>query len=286
MRTLFHITTTKGWEQAKINGRYDADTLKTEGFIHFSRPHQVLGVADFIFKGERDLVLLQIEEEALTSELKYEGEKGNPFPHLYGPLNLDAVVEVYDFHKGGFGFHLPNEMILVGETLIRRGRPGDEAEIASCHTHAWQQSYRGLVPDHILNSRPLSFCSRMKWWRQVVNGKTPASVQVAESAHHGIVGFCAAEPARDTAMQGKGEIGALYCLNEYKSKGIGAALFRAGCDHLRKLGFPAVYVWVLKDNPSVSFYRHMGGTQLPEEKLINLGGPLPEIAFEWNLSEN
>lgn len=284
MRTIFHITNRSDWEKAKDRGQYEADTLKTEGFIHLSRPHQVLKVADFLFKGKADLALLHINQELVTSEIKYEGEKDNLFPHIYGPLNVDAVVGIYEFRENENEFALPNEFSLISDTLIRRGLPGDEAELASCHTHAWQQSYRGLVPNEILDSRPLSFRPRMLWWRSVVSGKTPAAVFVAESAQHGIVGFCAVEPARDESHRGKGEIGAIYCLNEYKGKGIGAALFRAACGHLKTQGFPSVYLWVLKNNPTINFYRKMGGTQMLEEKTIDLGGPLSEIGFEWRLA--
>lgn len=284
MRTIFHIANRNDWERAKNPGRYETDSLKAEGFIHLSRPHQVLKVADVHFKGKKDLVLLHVNQELVTSEIKYEGEKDNLFPHIYGPLNVDAAVGVHEFQETETGFSLPNEFTLVGDTLIRRGLPGDEAELASCHTHAWQQSYRGLVPEQILDSRPLSFRPRMLWWKSVVSGKTAAAVFVAESAKHGVVGFCAVEPARDDSHKGKGEIGAIYCLNEYKGKGIGAALFQTACSHLRVQGFPSVYLWVLKNNPTVNFYRKMGGIQMSEEKMVDLGGPLPEIGFEWRLS--
>lgn len=283
MRTIFHITSRSKLEKAKASGHYESDTLKTEGFIHLSRPHQVLKVANFLFKGKEDLVLLHVHQEMVISEVKYEGSKDNLFPHIYGPLNIDAVVGVHELRESESGFHLPEVFSLVGDTLIRRGLPGDEAELASCHIHAWQQSYRGLVPDQILDSRPLSFRPRMLWWKSVVTAITSSAVFVAESAQHGIVGFCAVEPARDESHKGKGEIGAIYCLNEYKGKGIGAALFNMACHYLKTKNFPSVYLWVLKNNPTVTFYRKMGGVQLAEEKTIDLGGPLPEIGFEWRL---
>jgi uncharacterized protein (DUF952 family)/ribosomal protein S18 acetylase RimI-like enzyme len=285
MRTIFHITHKSDWETAQRNGRYEADTLKLEGFIHLSRPHQVLKVGDNLFKGKSDLLLLQVHQELVNSELKYEGEKDNLFPHIYGPLNLEAVIGVHEFRDSGDGFSLPDGFSLIGDTLIRQGLPGDEAELASCHTHAWQQSYRGLVPDQVLDSRPLSFRRRMLWWRSVVRGKTPTTVFVAESAENGIIGFCAVEPARDEVHGGKGEVTAIYCLNEYKGKGIGAALFQMGKAHLKEQNFPGMYLWVLKNNPTIKFYQSMGGKQMIDEKTIDLGGLLPEIGFEWDLTD-
>lgn len=278
MRSLFHILSKNSWEAAQALGVYVADSLESEGFIHFSRPHQVLRVADFLFQGRKGLLLLHVSQERLKAPLKYEGVDGDVFPHLYGPLNLDAVVGVHAFDDTSC---LPAGFALVGDTLIRRGCPGDEAELASVHTHSWQQSYKGLLPDAVLAERPLGFRARLTWWKEVVAGATATTVFVAESAKHGLVGFCAVEPARDEDFKGYGEISAIYCLNEYKGKGIGAELFRRGCDSLRSQGFSSFYLWVLKGNPTIEFYKRMGGVVLSLSKPLELGAPLTEIAVEW-----
>lgn len=280
MRTLFHITKRSEWERAQELSYYAAPSLELEGFIHFSRPHQVQGVAARHFKGQTDLVLLQIAEEKLKGELKYEGEP-EKYPHLYGRLNLGAVLAVHAFVEESGSFRLPKGFKMSADTLIRKGLPGDEAELSSVHTHAWQQSYRGLVPDEILDTRPLTFRNRLTWWRGVVEECVPTCVFVAESAQHGIVGFCATEPARDEEFEGYGEIGAIYLLNEYKGKGVGGALFKAGKEWLEEQGYKKIYLWVLKDNPTINFYKRMGGERLPNEKIIEIGRPLTEIAFAW-----
>ncbi len=225
MRTIFIITTKQDWAKAQAAGKYESASLVTEGFIHLSRPHQVLQVAGRHFKGKSDLLLLQINQEKVVAPVKYEGNESNLFPHMYGPLNLDAVVGVDNFLERDSGFSLPESYTLVGDVLVRKGQPGDEAEITSVHTHAWQQSYKGIVPDQFLEERPLSFRDRLNWWSAVVEGKDPNTVFVAESAQHGIVGFCAVGPSRDEEFKGQGEIGAIYCLNEYKGKGVGAHSF-------------------------------------------------------------
>jgi GNAT superfamily N-acetyltransferase len=240
-------------------------------------------VADFIFKGQSDLKLLFINQEKISAEIKYEGDEGNKFPHVYGKLNLDAVISVHPFSETVSGFSLPQPFVKVGDTLIRPGFPGDESELASVHIHAWQQSYKGIIPENFLSARPLSYRSRFLWWKSVVEGKTPTTVFVAESAQHGIVGFNAVEPSRDNSFSEYGEVAAIYCLNEYKKKGIGTALFAAGQDCLRQKGFKNSYLWVLKENPTVEFYRRMGGEILNKEKTVELGKPLIEIAFGWKL---
>lgn len=96
---IYHITHHTTWAQAQAEGRYAADTLASEGFIHFSTEAQVPGVARRFYGGQSGLVLLAVDPARLQAELRYEeSEPGQWFPHLYGPLNLDAVVEVRDFN--------------------------------------------------------------------------------------------------------------------------------------------------------------------------------------------
>ncbi|HEY5729836.1 MAG TPA: DUF952 domain-containing protein [Anaerolineales bacterium] len=110
---IFHITTRKDWEAAQTKGEYIVESLRAEGFIHCSTLSQILPVAEKFYKGQSGLVLLLIEPTLLTSELKWEAPsggtppsgvpEGDPFPHIYGPINLDAVVNVLDFIKDSNG---------------------------------------------------------------------------------------------------------------------------------------------------------------------------------------
>jgi uncharacterized protein (DUF952 family) len=106
---ILHITTYEQWRLAHEAGVYRGDTLDTEGFIHCSLPGQIVGVANERFLGRRGLVLLSIDTNRLDVELKYEGAPGGePFPHVYGPLKMDAVTDVLPFEPGDDGrFTLP-----------------------------------------------------------------------------------------------------------------------------------------------------------------------------------
>lgn len=98
MEPIFHITPAADWEAARAAGSYAADSLASEGFIHFSTRRQVLAVAERFYGGRAGLVLLEADPARLAAELRYEeSEPGERFPHLYGPLNLDAVVSVHPF---------------------------------------------------------------------------------------------------------------------------------------------------------------------------------------------
>ncbi len=94
---IHHICSRADWERAREAGEYRADSLATEGFIHFSTPAQVQRTARRFFRGQGGLVLLSVDSAHVRQELRYEGAEGELFPHLYGPLNLDAVVTVQDF---------------------------------------------------------------------------------------------------------------------------------------------------------------------------------------------
>jgi uncharacterized protein (DUF952 family) len=109
VKLILHITPRLDWQQAQSLGYYEADSLLSEGFIHCSDPHQAVDSANRFFWGQANLVLLCINTAALQAELRYDPiQTGDLFPHLYGPLNLDAVVQVLDFPPKENGeFELP-----------------------------------------------------------------------------------------------------------------------------------------------------------------------------------
>jgi uncharacterized protein (DUF952 family) len=93
---IYHITSAEEWKQALFNGFYEAASLKSEGFIHCSTESQVSGVLDRYFAGKENLLKLVIDTDKLTDELKFERSPSinEDFPHVYGPINLDAVIGV------------------------------------------------------------------------------------------------------------------------------------------------------------------------------------------------
>jgi uncharacterized protein (DUF952 family) len=110
---LYHITTAHAWAMAQRAGSYGESTrglsLAEVGFIHCSYAHQVPRVADALYRGMSGLVLLVIDPGRLTAELRDEARDGpgERFPHVYGPLNLDAVVDVLPFEPAEDGRFRP-----------------------------------------------------------------------------------------------------------------------------------------------------------------------------------
>lgn len=103
---IYHITTKTEWDEAQTKGEYTAPSLHSEGFIHCSTDKQVPHVANAFYRARKDLVLLKLDENRIKHQVKWEAPAGPPaegisesdlFPHIYGTINLDAIVSVLDF---------------------------------------------------------------------------------------------------------------------------------------------------------------------------------------------
>ncbi len=109
---IYHIASEKTWLEALEFGEYLHSSLGSDGFIHCSTGGQVVRTANRYFPGQSGLVLLEIDPALAASEIRYEDSGGEMFPHLYGPLNLDAVVDVMRFPPDAQGdFHFPEREV-------------------------------------------------------------------------------------------------------------------------------------------------------------------------------
>ena len=119
---ILHLASNDAWLAAAKKGEYRAESLSTEGFIHCSTESQIVDVANAFYHGQHGLVLLLLNPDKLTAELKWEPPAHpNPeraatigdelFPHIYGPLNVEAVTQVIPFEPAPDGsFSLPVEL--------------------------------------------------------------------------------------------------------------------------------------------------------------------------------
>ena len=113
---ICHIVKRSEWILAVARGTYAPASLRDEGFIHCSTIAQVINTANRFYRGQDDLIVLLIDESRLKAESKYEalammrGESaGELFPHLYGELNVDAVVKMVELRCEVDGsFQLPD----------------------------------------------------------------------------------------------------------------------------------------------------------------------------------
>jgi uncharacterized protein (DUF952 family) len=119
MSILLHIIAAKEWESAKATGIYRPSSVTSEGFIHCSTVGQAVRTANTFYKGVPGLALLCIDARKLAAPCRFEdpaegpghSEEGEKFPHIYGALNLDAVIDVVAFPCGKDGlFELPSAL--------------------------------------------------------------------------------------------------------------------------------------------------------------------------------
>ena len=99
VRMLYHITSAVAAKAAVQSGEYVPEAYAREGFIHCSYSHQLSGVAERFFRGQTNLVVLEIDPQLLNCRVVDENLVGGTelFPHVYGKLKMSAVVRIRSF---------------------------------------------------------------------------------------------------------------------------------------------------------------------------------------------
>lgn len=95
-QVIYHLTTLQEWEDAQDKGSYEPPSYQHEGFIHCSTEEQLKDVMQKHFKQHENLVKLVIDPSRLASSLRYDKveDQQKEYPHIYGPLNLEAVTQI------------------------------------------------------------------------------------------------------------------------------------------------------------------------------------------------
>jgi uncharacterized protein (DUF952 family) len=93
---IYHIVTPAWWDQFKEKSHYESETLSVENFIHCSTLEQIQPTLNRHFKHISVVYILKLEVTKLEYQPIYElaPAVGQSFPHIYGPINLDAVVAI------------------------------------------------------------------------------------------------------------------------------------------------------------------------------------------------
>jgi uncharacterized protein (DUF952 family) len=106
---IYHLTTRAQWERARVVGFYTAGSLDEAGFIHCSTAEQLLPVANAFYRDADDPIVLEIDPERLTAPLVWEAPDppgvldGDRFPHVYGPIDLEAVTGLKTLERDAEG---------------------------------------------------------------------------------------------------------------------------------------------------------------------------------------
>src|SRR5689334_17992800 len=169
---------------------------------------------------------------------------------------------------------------------IRKADVSDADSIGAVHVASWEETYRGILPDEVLDG--LSMETRSDMWRSVLAGSDHAdqtTVLVAEM-DGGIIGFAACGAQRDKNLGTQGfdaEIGAIYVLQAAQREGVGKSLMRVMAQCLLSSGRKAVSLWVLRENDGArAFYEALGGTLLGEKVDELAGVTLIQVGYGWS----
>ena len=164
---------------------------------------------------------------------------------------------------------------------VRLATPDDADAIERVRTDTWRATYRGHMPDAVLDALGYDGSRRRE---QMSRTRPEFFALVAE--HEGtVVGFCYGGPSRVTDPVHPGEIYAIYVLPELQGRGHGSGLLRAGAREVLARGWAGMLIWVLRENaPSRLFYERMGGRHLPDrdtERVIE-NATMIESGYAWD----
>ena len=105
--TIYHLALARDWQAALADGSYATSTLGVslaqQGFIHCSFADQVQRIADLVYSGRDDVLLLSLDPAAVTAPIRVEDVGSDAFPHLYGELEVSAVRGVRPLAQGPDG---------------------------------------------------------------------------------------------------------------------------------------------------------------------------------------
>ncbi len=163
---------------------------------------------------------------------------------------------------------------------IRKAELHDISAIATLKISSWQSTYQNLIPDDFLEQ--LSHVTEVDALTAFLNDKKlKVFGYVAENKSGQIVGYALGGLARSGNSDYKGELYAIYILDNYQKKGTGRLLIEKMVKELIQIGINSMLIWILAENPSRGFYEHFGGAEIDAQTLTLNGVRLNLVAYGW-----
>ena len=263
---ILHLLSRKSWIEAQEVGQLIAPSVAIEGFAHCSTEHQMVDVANKYYRGTRDMVLLNIDPDKLTSPLKFEPPAhldGSPalpheplFPHIYGPINLGAVSEVIDFPCNEEGlFTSPLQLNTFSVVNIADAKQHWQ-RAAELSVNEWKEIFtEDSVQTYLdLYGKAGTYASRL------------VETYVALSSDDELVGM--ATLVDDDELPNAPESGpwlaAVLTLPTYRGRGVASAVVQRIVRQAHELGIPALYLYT---SDQQQWYANKGWIPLRETEL-------------------
>jgi ribosomal protein S18 acetylase RimI-like enzyme len=164
---------------------------------------------------------------------------------------------------------------------VRLATPGDAFDLAAIHVEVWRETYRGLMPDALLDGFSID-AFRKRWVERLNTPEARVAILTAREGAQSAVGFGVCGPTRDPSLGTDGEVYAINILTRGQRKRLGAKLMHAMAQALGSNGFGQVGLWVLVANQSArQFYDRLGGREGETVEHEFGGRMVPEIAYLW-----
>lgn len=166
--------------------------------------------------------------------------------------------------------------------IIRRATIEDSDRIAFVRITGWKQSYAGLMPDALLSR--LDMKADAERVRAVMADNSNRSLRFVAEQDGVVVGMGACGPARgDEGAKGRGEVYAIYLLDEVKRQGMGLAFMREMARAMSAQGLTSLQICVLENNePARKFYEKLGGKLQKSGIFTYEGFQLPDVTYFWD----
>lgn len=159
---------------------------------------------------------------------------------------------------------------------IRKANSKDALGVAKVQVDSWKTTYKNIIPDEYLEK--MTYENREKKWQDIISNQ---SVFVAENNSE-IIGFSNGGKERTGKYPDyKGELYAIYILEEYQRKGIGKLLLEPVVESLKQENIFSMTVSVLEDNDSRLFYEYFGARKIDTVELEVAGKELNEVVYGW-----
>jgi GNAT superfamily N-acetyltransferase len=163
---------------------------------------------------------------------------------------------------------------------VREAKVGDAEAIARAHTLSWRDSYRGILPDNVLDR--IDVGQRADSRRRILQNAKVLTLVAYDLTHGDIVGLCDAGPARRYAPYA-GEVYALYLVQHAKMHGLGREMLERCQGWFAAADKRSMIIWVLENNVHARrFYEAMGGRTGATFRSTVGGFPVTEVSYVWD----
>ena len=166
--------------------------------------------------------------------------------------------------------------------FLRPAVLSDANAIAEVHVRAWRETYRGIMPNKVLDELVVEH--RAQRWSATIAGLSEKRqiLSVAVDDSDTIVGFAGGGAAREQALTTGGEVYAINLVMQATRRGLGTRLMLAMADGLMANGFADAGLWVLEKNIGARwFYESLGGTIAARHERDFDGALLTELGYVW-----